>query len=369
MVQIEAQMERAGIEEPPADIIPDGHIHRFGRKGSSWYVVHPDPIAPTWSFGDWRLSIKEHGEGNPGRTLTPKEIRDRKQRLHDLQIKIAAEKARFEAGAAMSAEERWERYPSAPPNHPYLKAKGVPPCGVRIDGRALLVPMRDVEGKLWSLQEIYPDGRKQNQEGGRRRGCFFQIGEIGDLFIIGEGFSTCATFHMATGYAVISAGEAGNVETVSSILRRAYPAATIIVCGDDDWRTAVRGKPHNTGKLAATAAAKAIDGVLVMPWFNPSSRPRWATDFNDMAKLHGLDEVATCIRLALVAHQERSASNALFRALIRLRGMLDAGELDIAAVSHTVNRLHEAAQHAGLSVNEIERTIASAAQSATRAHR
>jgi hypothetical protein len=34
------------------------------------------------------------------------------------------------------------------------------------------------------------------------------------------------------------------------------------------------------------------------------ARPAWATDFNDMAKLHGLDEVNTRIRLDLIALEE-----------------------------------------------------------------
>jgi putative DNA primase/helicase len=308
---LSAQMTVAGIE-PPAEFVVDGELHRFvstlGHKSATgWYIIHNDPAGAVWSFGDWRLGIKERGEGDPGRILAPEEIAERRQRIHELQIKIAAWKAELEAVAAIEAQERWDCARPAPPRHPYLKSKGITPCGVRIEGNKLLVPMRDIGGKLWSLQTIAPDGWKHNQEGGRRKGCFFQVGEMGEHsepFIIGEGFSTCATLHMASGLAVFSAGDAGNIGDVAEILRAKYPTAIVIIAADDDWLTRVKGKPSNTGKLAATAAARAIDGVLVMPSFHSSGRPRWATDFNDMHKLHGLDEVAARVRLALVAHRE-----------------------------------------------------------------
>jgi putative DNA primase/helicase len=306
--QIIAQMTAAGIEAPPDQIIADGRVHRFastpGRNGNTgWYIVHPDPVASVWWFGDWRLGIKERHEGDPGRVLEPEEAAARKERLRDLRIKIAADEARFQAGAAIEARQRWDRCPPATAEHGYLKLKRIDPCGTRIDGDNLLVPMRDVDGKIWSLQEIAPDGRKHNQEGGRRKGCFFQIGELGNAFCVGEGFSTAATIHKATGYAVVSAGEAGNLEGVAEALRKKYPAATLVVCGDDDWLTRVNGKSRNVGKLAAHKAAEAVGGALALPWFGPA-RPAWATDFNDMEKLSGLDEVKTRIRLATIEHEE-----------------------------------------------------------------
>jgi putative DNA primase/helicase len=306
--QILAQMSAAGIEAPPDRIIADGKLHRFapapGRKGQTgWYVVHPDPAGAVWFFGDWRTDTKERGEGDPGRVLEPAEAAARKGRLQQLRAKITAEEARFQAGAAMEAKERWDRCPPAPDDHEYLRRKGIKACGARIDGDALLIPMRDASGKLWSLQEIRPDGWKSNQEGGRRKGCFFTIGELGDTLCIGEGFSTCATIHMATGYGVMSAGEAGNVEGVALALREKYPAATIIVCGDDDWMTRVNGKSRNVGKIAATKAAKAVSGVLALPWFGPA-RPAWASDFNDQARQSGLDSVHDTIRLSMITHDE-----------------------------------------------------------------
>jgi hypothetical protein len=166
--QIIAQMTATGIEAPPDRIIADGRIHRFAstpcRKSTTgWYIVHPDPVAPVWSFGDWRLGIKERGEGDPGRVLEPGEIAARKDRLQDLRIKVAADEQRFHAGAAIEARQRWDQCPPATAEHGYLRAKGIDPCDARVDGDSLVIPMRDITGKIWSLQEIAPDGRKHNQ--------------------------------------------------------------------------------------------------------------------------------------------------------------------------------------------------------------
>jgi hypothetical protein len=46
-------------------------------------------------------------------------------------------------------------------------------------------------------------------------------------------------------------------------------------------------------------AAKAVGGILVKPWF-PSSRPRWAMDFNGQYKLCGIDQGYDTFNLALI---------------------------------------------------------------------
>jgi putative DNA primase/helicase len=422
---LSAQMIVAGIETPPAEFIADGEVHRFAstpghKSATGWYIIHDDPAGAVWSFGDWRLGIRERGEGNTGRILAPEEAAERRQRIHELQIRVAAWKAELEAVAAIEAQERWDRARPAPPRHPYLESKGITPCGVRIEGNKLLVPMSDIDGKIWSIQTIGPDGFKSNQEGGRRKGCFFQVGEMGEHsepFIIGEGFSTCATLHMASGLAVFSAGDAGNIGDVAEILRAKYPTTTVVIAADDDWLTRVNGKPKNVGKLAAIAAAEAIGGALVLPSFHSSGRPRWATDFNDMHKLHGFDEVATRVRLALVAHREahgqqekkQPASIAvdrvnelardrravrcntraavqrlmgiirivalaaegeqgrkLYWAANRLHDMLAGGELNQQTGVLAVEALHEAALRAALPPHRIAKTIASAMTHAIR---
>jgi putative DNA primase/helicase len=75
---------------------------------------------------------------------------------------------------------------------------------------ALLVPMRDEAGRLWSLQAIFPEhhpelGRDKDFLGGRKAGLFFAIGESTDTFLIAEGYVTAAAVHEATGNRVYEA--------------------------------------------------------------------------------------------------------------------------------------------------------------------
>jgi phage/plasmid primase-like uncharacterized protein len=294
--QILQQMEEAGIEEMPDDIIADGEIHRFGPKGACWYVMRHDPVLTYWYFGDWRQpDLKGSGETQGCAELTDNERTAIEQRRKESQVKIRADKERREKAAAAEAWKRWDKCPPAPETHGYLVKKKIRPNGAKIDGNSLLIPMRDIGGNLWSLQEISPTGWKPYMPGGRAKGCFTAIGALHDedespTILIGEGWSTCATLHEATDHITIAAGNAGNLELVARLFRDQYPESRIIVCGDDDWLT----RPHNTAKLAAEKAAAAVNGEARLPKFD-QARPHGATDFNDMASLYGLPAVRECI--------------------------------------------------------------------------
>lgn len=74
--------------------------------------------------------------------------------------------------------------------HPYLLSKGVSAFGVRQHGKQIVVPMRDAQKKLWSLQYIGPKGRKRFTAGGRVDGLFHLIGDVDDAIYFAEGYST-----------------------------------------------------------------------------------------------------------------------------------------------------------------------------------
>jgi putative DNA primase/helicase len=186
--------------------------------------------------------------------------------------------------------------------HPYLSAKGVAAHGLRVEGMGgsgaglLLVPLRDAAGTLHSLQTIAPDGAKRFLPGGRVRGCYHGMGKPSGVLVAGkpcgvlvvaEGYATAASIHAATGLAVAAAFSASNLEPVAQALRRKYPALTLVLAADDDWRTA-----GNPGRAAAQQAALAVGGLLVVPHF-PVQRDG-ATDFNDLHRLAGLGAVRAC---------------------------------------------------------------------------
>ena len=107
--------------------------------------------------------------------------------------------------------------------------------------------------------------------------------------MIAEGFATGASIHEATGHAVAVAFNAGNLKAVAQALRAKFPTLRLIVAADDDWKT-----DDNPGMTKAREATKAIGGLLAVPRF-PADRPDGATDFNDLARLAGLEAVRECI--------------------------------------------------------------------------
>jgi hypothetical protein len=171
--------------------------------------------------------------------------------------------------------------------------KGIRAHGLSADDEdGILVPMRDVDGVLWNLQRIQPDGTKRFLQGGRVEECFHLIGEpIVERLCIAEGLATAATIHEVTGSPVAIAFDAGNLPKVARVLHNRHPSVKLLICGDDDWKTTKSdGTPHNTGRIKAMEAAQAVSGVLVMPEFGPDREDK-QTDFNDMAAALGNEAV------------------------------------------------------------------------------
>ena len=221
------------------------------------------------------------------------------------------EKERQEA--ASKAERLMNNLPLAGENNGYLMRKGVLPFGDlrQMDDGRLVVPVYNGAGQLVSAQTILPekpegedDTDKFFLKGGEVEGCFFPIpaadaGTDGPL-VLCEGYATAASLHMATGFEVWAAFNAGNLSKVAPIAREKYPARVIVLAADNDC-TDKKGNPRpkekNTGVICAERAAQAIGGKLAIC---PAINGRKA-DFNDLATAtdDGLERVRVCIEKAL----------------------------------------------------------------------
>jgi len=195
--------------------------------------------------------------------------------------------------AAEQAAQVWEQA-SEDRQSAYLNRKGVEPFGVRVDAEGwLVVPMCDEAGALWNVQRIAgqrPTGGtdKRFLFGGRKSGLMHWIGSSqgASVLLLAEGYATGASLHQATGYPVCVAFDAGNLPIVAKAVRSAYPAALIVVCGDNDKATsATTGR--NPGKEKAEQAARSVRGVATWPEGLPDDQ----SDFNDLHQLKGLDVV------------------------------------------------------------------------------
>ncbi|WP_374564439.1 DUF927 domain-containing protein [Ideonella sp.] len=232
-----------------------------------------------------------------------------KQRQHEAQ---EAEYRRRADRAASDATAMWAEARESGAA-PYLRRKGVQGHGVRYlaDG-TLLVPLRDATGAIQNLQRIAPRKPTADEEhagqaekrflpGGRKSGLWHMLGEPdgAPVILLAEGYATGASAHESSGRPVAVAFDAGNLVHVAKALRTLFPAATLLVCGDDDRDTEARtGKNPGREKAASAARAAAVGSALAGAVF-PEGLPPGGSDFNDLAAHAGLDAVRQQIERAI----------------------------------------------------------------------
>lgn len=244
------------------------------------------------NFGDWRTGEKYTFVTPGDHGVEQKEI-DRKIKAQQKEEETQREKLKTQA--AEMAQEEWVSIEDSGAASPYLTKKKIGKTfGAKTNRTSfgtvdLIIPMRDIAGKLWGYQQILENGEKSFMPGQRTQGVFHLIGEVNpeDLLYICEGFATGATVHMATGKPAACAFFANNLLEVGRAFREKYPNLTIVFAGDDD-KFSDQG---NAGKEKATKAAVEIAATCVFPKFkNLDTKP---TDFNDLLVLGGLGEVNT----------------------------------------------------------------------------
>ncbi|MFO1432453.1 MAG: toprim domain-containing protein [Candidatus Competibacteraceae bacterium] len=304
--RLRAALQQAG--QPYEGPLRGDDFIRYGDKGGNrpyWLIVHwlsNNHLAAV--FGDWRQGSRhEFKSWANGAAPSQREIaklqRELEQRQHEREAAVVSRQAQ----AARLAADLWEHLPISD-HHPYLEAKQVPALGLRVGhdeqgrGPCLVVPLRTLSGRLSSLQFIYPDGRKRFLPGGAKKGAFHLLGEIDPtgLLYLAEGYATAASLHLATHQPVVVAFDAGNLAAVVAALRRIYPDVRLVLAADNDqWKAAEIGPgghpKGNTGVAKAMAVARQYGAALAVPDFTGLDTRDQPTDFNDLARLAGLEEV------------------------------------------------------------------------------
>ncbi|MBF0250772.1 MAG: DUF1738 domain-containing protein [Alphaproteobacteria bacterium] len=207
-----------------------------------------------------------------------------------------------------------EKFDKAMPasEHAYLGKKGVQSHGLHMseDGH-LLVPARDVHGKLWSVQSIGEDGSKRFQKNARKTGLMHvidpdnkigeKVGFISNKFFgngtvfIAEGYATAADVHEATKRPTVVAFDAGNLKPVAEAVHKQYPHAKIVIAADNDHT--LESKPYgNIGINKATEAAVAVGGFVVSPSLTDEQKERGLSDWNDLRQDKGAQELVRQFR-------------------------------------------------------------------------
>lgn len=286
-----------------------------GGKRSGWFALHEltTTAGATFivgAFGNWKDSAcPEAGwKLEPSRgDMSEQDRQAYQQRQREARERAAEEKRQRIEQAAIRAARIWPKLPDSGPS-PYLQRKRTKPYGLKFSRGSIVVPVRTFGGDLVGLQFIDADGGKKFLIGTAKQGAFHLIGEItpDKPVAVAEGYATGATVHEATGLPVLVVFDAGNLSPVASELRRRYPQARVVICGDDDHAT-----PGNPGKTKAENAAHQVGGVAVFPGFK---EPEGRTDWNDLHTEQGLKAVRDQLRAALSRKAKTPAPEAGRRA-------------------------------------------------------
>jgi phage/plasmid primase-like uncharacterized protein len=327
------------IREP---ITADGKYHNtalIGQKTgkSGGYILHVDGFI-NGQAKNHRTGITLKFTPNGERvTLSPAQ-RAKYEREHVANMERRNAQIQSQQNdAAKRAQLIWDQCQPASADHPYLKAKGLSPAGIRqcrtdlfmprndpskpdINlNRALIIPRYDLSGKLKSIQAVTPTGFKMNMSGAQKNETAFILGRVepGKPIAISEGYASGASVHQPTNITTAIAFDSGNLLHIAKAMRQKFPDNPILILADNDqwtftaegyekagrpdkdkirgddprwqeWREA--GYLFNPGMKAAQEAAEAVNGEVVSPDISPS-HPDKITDWSDIFTRQGAESV------------------------------------------------------------------------------
>jgi len=258
-------MADKGIETKDT-IICDMRLHRFYIDGdkvgskNGWYIVYPNRpvmgVLGSWKTGEKHVWCIEDDKS----ALSPKDRVQYSMRLKKMQRLRADELRQKQNEAAANAQRLWHSLPEQDNNHPYLQKKNVKSHGLRRGDDTLVIPLRNISGKITSLQFIKACGEKRFLSGGQKRGCFFGIGATTPTICIAEGYATAASIHQETGHCTIVAFDAYSLLAVAREIRKKHPRHKLVICADNDSHLT-----PNIGVEKAKEAAECVQGYLAVP--------------------------------------------------------------------------------------------------------
>lgn len=282
------------------EFVADGKIRRFplddkDTKRSGWYKAYtnhaPDngEVYYVVAYGDWRSDDRKK-YCSLSRKLPTQTNRLHKEQYEKANKEAEAQRAAEHERVAANCAEFWETLELTGAS-PYLERKKISgDLGIRYRelNKCIYVPVRDIDGKIWSLEEINEEGKKLSWTGGRKIGGFHVIGTLGDVIYLAEGFATAASIHLASANGCVCTFGTGQFKAVAGIFRKRYPDKKIVICGDLDNPF----KKSNSQKLAEDAA-KLVGGFVLLPKFkrNGETEEDFVTDFNDLYCREGAEEV------------------------------------------------------------------------------
>jgi len=286
--------------DPGTAVLADGAWHRLplegetGKKRSGSYRLFIDGL-PAGQFKNFKTG-ETHKWVATGKDLSPEEKAQLNARAAKKALERTEQLKRDRAATAKRAYGIWMNAPgwATQKNSSYLFEKQVNGYGIKItDKGEVIIPLRDLNGRIHNLQSIKGDGTKLFLENGRKEGLFHAIDPRNKLkkdpktILIAEGYSTAATLHEATGKPVIVAFDSGNLKPVAESLKKAFPKSKLILAADNDHHLPAKQIGINVGLVKAREAADLVEGVVIAPELTNPEKEKDLTDWNDLAQERG----------------------------------------------------------------------------------
>lgn len=274
------------------------------------------------SIAGWFQNFKtgERGSwGGQGSALSQAQQRTFNELQEERKLAFERERRERYEEVAQTVEKELVRLPEADDGHKYLVKKEVTAYKLHQNERGeLVVPLRDIEGKVWSTQTIKEDGTKRYLKDGRKKGLFAEASDKplvdGQPIFIAEGYATARSAALAQQATALASLDVYNLEAVAEDIRAKFPNSPIIILGDDDAEQAMNSG-RNIGKEQASKVAEKVDGVAIFPDFAPLSAGKERSDFNDLAREMGTGvvarqlEVGVLLATEMVRGEEKEVAN------------------------------------------------------------
>ena len=114
---------------------------------------------PCGVFGSWKVGKSTKWCAKKREHMNSVEYVKFQHQIVDIKRQRDTERTKMRGKAAKLAERIYRGCPPFEPNHPYLIRKRISPYCARQCGKNLVLPIKNIEGKIWSLQHIMPSGR------------------------------------------------------------------------------------------------------------------------------------------------------------------------------------------------------------------
>lgn len=253
------------------------------RDKEYWLIMHSSSAA---TYGNWKTGEQYNYFNQRFYSLSTEQKNHVRDKAKAIRSKRHNELLKRQEETARKAQEVYSKSSSEGFSW-YLKNKKLEGLKMKYHNQNLIIPMYDINGKIWNLQTIYCNGIKRYEKGKVQE--LFYIFDFPRFIkskkaFIAEGVATCASIYLATNIPTICCFNAGNIKPVLKKIVSKYPKTEPIIASDDDAYGDV-----NIGIEKAREASKLFCLKAYIPQFsNRSTKP---TDFNDLHCLEGLEAV------------------------------------------------------------------------------